>query len=348
MLFRSAKCGKVLRFNGRQLNKENLLGSQCDALFVRSTTRIDSKLLEGTNVRFVGTATSGIDNVDVDYIKEKNIFFANAPGSNSNSVAEYVLFSILKWSFQNKVELTGKTIGVVGYGNIGKIVARYAQYMGLKVLINDPPLKENRFPFPNYCKYNELNQLLSEADIITNHIPLTNDGFYPTYNLFNDQNIRLLKNNSLFIHASRGGVVCERALLNKFDISGITIVADVFENEPLVNKELVEKSLLATPHIAGYSFDGKIRGTKAMAFAFQKYYKIEPDMTVIDRLISEYIPLDEEKFRYYSFIYELLKNSRNLDDDFDGFLQTMKFDDITRAKSFDYLRKNYKKRREVL
>ncbi len=185
-------CGKITGYSGRELSKHELIKSSCSSLFVRSTTKIDSTLIEGTSVKFIGTATSGIDHVDVEYLKINNITFTFAPGSNANSVAEYVVYSILKWRSLIQSEIENKTIGIVGFGNIGKIVARYSNYMGMKILVNDPPLKDSGCDFPEYVEYTGLDELIARSDIITNHVPLTIVGSYPTHNLFNEQNIKLI------------------------------------------------------------------------------------------------------------------------------------------------------------
>ena len=340
-------CGVVTKYSGRKLSRHELIDSHCTALFIRSATKINSALIEGTSVKFIGTATSGIDHIDVEFLKKNNITFAYAPGSNANSVAEYVVYSILKWKNLIQSDIGNKLIGIVGHGNIGKIVAKYSNYMGLKILVNDPLLKNEGFKFPDYVEYAQLNELCEKADIITNHVPLTNDGIYRTHYLFNEQNIRLIKSGTLFIHTSRGAVVDEKSLLSKLDKDFIYTAIDVWENEPNINHELLNKTIIATPHIAGYSRDGKIRGTKMMADAFKEYSGLEPDITDINHELSLYNPLSIETFSDYDKLYSLLQYSREIDEDTKNLKEILN-DNNSKVDVFDLLRKTYPLRREIL
>lgn len=338
-------CGEVTKFTGRNLTCKDLIDSGCSALIVRSTTKINSGLLIGTNIKFVATATSGIDHVDVEFLKNNNINFAYAPGSNANSVAEYVLFAILKWNYLTNIELPGITIGIVGFGNIGKIIAKYSVRMGLNILVNDPPLKDEGFIFPDYIKYAELDEICWGSDIITNHVPLTYGGSYPTYKLFQN-NLNFIKPSSLFIHTSRGGVVDEKVLLSILTQNLIYIAIDVWENEPNINTRLLEKAIIATPHIAGYSRDGKIRGVKMMADAFKNHSGLEPDYKEINKELSLYKPMNKDTFREYGLLYNILNKSRDFDKDTKNLKEILK--NKSDADIFDKLRKTYPSRREVL
>jgi erythronate-4-phosphate dehydrogenase len=266
-------CGELIKFNGRKLDNEFIKKHDCEYLFVRSTTKVNKSLLEDTNVRFVGTATSGIDHIDTQYLSSKGIHFCSAPGANANSVAEYVLYSMFLYSKKLGISLKDKTIGVVGYGNVGKIVAEYAHLMGLKVLINDPPLKNDGFLFPNNLEYVSLNEICESADILTNHVPLTfhGEGKHPTYRLFSPDHIKKIKRSAMIIHTSRGGVIDEDTLLERINKEELIAAVDVFENEPLVNIDVAKAAIISTPHIAGYSYDGKLKGTLMMAQQFQNF-----------------------------------------------------------------------------
>src|SRR3989339_22887 len=340
-------CGEVIEYSGRKLSRNELIDSGCSALFVRSTTNINSELLEGTTVRFVGSATSGIDHVNVEYLSHNNITFAYAPGSNANSVAEYVVYSILEWRNITKSEIQDKKIGVVGYGNIGKIVAKYSNYLGLKILLDDPPLKDEYFVFPDFVNYAELDDICERSDIITNHVPLTLDGSYQTHNLLNEQNLKLIKPGSLFIHTSRGGVVDEKALISKHNEELLYTAIDVWENEPNINHELMNKVMIATPHVAGYSRDGKIRGAKMMADAFKEFSELEPDYTEINQELSQYKPLHSDIFSDYDKLYILLQKSREIDEDTKNLRKILNASN-GKTDVFDELRKTYPSRREIL
>lgn len=339
--------GRVILFNGRELNNRQLTESGCNILFVRSTTKVDKELLSGTNVEFVASATSGIDHIDTEYLSRKGIAFYSADGSNSNSVAEYVVYSILKWAVTTKANLPGKAIGIIGYGNIGKLVSKYSGMLGLQILVNDPPLKDAGYKFPANVYYGELNELLKEADIITNHVPLTTAGLYKTSRLLDEIQLNLIKGNSLFIHSSRGGVVNEAALTVLLS-KGVTLVMDVWENEPGINIEPAKSCMLATPHIAGYSRDGKIRGSAKMSRAFREFTGIIPDNTIIDTEIGKYSPLGNEYYNNPEELLLLLEKNRQFSSDHLNFISTFDKESKERAISFDKLRKEYPEMRETL
>lgn len=338
----------VHTFKGRELSSEMLIKYNCVALFTRSTTKVNSKLLDGTSVEFVATATSGIDHIDTDYLNSKNIYFASALGSNSNSVAEYVIYSILKWSELNNISLSDKSIGIIGYGNIGKKVAYYANCIGLKVYVNDPPLNDSNFKFPDYMKYSELDNILSNCDIITNHVPLDFATKYKTENLFNSNNLELLKEKSLFIHCSRGKIVNEEALISIINKKNISLVIDVFSDEPISNEFLAERAFIATPHIAGYSKDGKILGVMMCLEAFEKYFSLVIDSEILkSQLKKDFISLDLNSENFYD-IYLNIKKLREIDTDSSLFKEKICINKLNDGAEFDNLRKTYPSRREYL
>lgn len=345
--------GNVYTFSGRELIARNLIENQCKALFVRSTTKVDKNLLEGTPVKFVGSATSGIDHIDLEYLKSKGIEFAYAPGSNANSVAEYVMFGILRWASDFDKDFSNLKIGIIGYGNIGSLVAKYSNFFGWKVLVNDPPLLEkinegDAKRLPNFVTHCDLNELLEGSDVVTNHVPLTFEGEHKTYNLFNESNLNKINDCSLFIHTSRGGVVDEASLIRLADTKNVILIIDVWKNEPDINLGLLKKSFIATPHVAGYSFDGKIRGTRAMLESFEKYFSIRPNYRIVNKFLSEYRPISKEDFRDQKKILQVLTNSRKIYEDFQDFRKILTLPQQERQHFFDELRRNHPVRREVL
>ena len=342
------QCGTVIKYKGRNLTNTDLILGNCSVLFVRSTVKVNEALLTETNIKFVGTATSGYDNIDINYLKEHNIDFAYAPGSNANSVAEYVVFSMLKWANINNTSLKDKIIGIIGFGNIGKIVAKYASNFNMKVLINDPPLKKTGNVFPAEYEYTEIADIFSNSDIVTNHVPLTNAGEFPTENLISRKLLSLLKNHTLFIHVSRGGVVDEETLTSKLHKKMLFVSIDVWENEPLFNVNLAKSSILATPHIAGYSREGKLRGSFMMANAINLNKGKRPSFDIINNKLSTYVPLDIGYYSDENYIFNLLQNTRKLDDDSEAFLELCNLPLEKRSLAFDKLRKNYPVRREIL
>ncbi len=339
--------GKITLFSGRKLTRSHIADAGGNMLFVRSTTKVNKSLLQDTDVKFVAAATSGFDNIDTDWLMKFGASFYHAPGSNSNSVAEYVIYSILKWAHASNTLLAGKTIGIIGYGNIGRLVAKYAGRMGLKVLLNDPPLADAGFSFPPGAEYCELHELLRNADIVTNHVPYTTTGIYRTHDLLSTNELMLIRPGSLVIHASRGGIVNEEALCMAAG-DRFALTTDVWYTEPLVNPVIAGAALLATPHIAGYSRDGKIRGVAMMLDAFRDFTGTEPDYTAVRADLSRYKPLEPEAYTNHAKLYSLLEQNRLLGDDHDKLAATLGLDNEERARAFDKIRKEYPERRETL
>jgi erythronate-4-phosphate dehydrogenase len=241
---------------GNQISRNIALES--DALLVRTRTKCNSDLLAGTPVKFIGTATIGFDHIDTEYCKKNNIRWHNAPGCNSSSVQQYIAAALLKIPEESGIDLKGKTLGIIGVGNVGSKVQKLADILGMRTLLNDPPRerKEGKGDFVS------LEHLLNESDIITLHVPLNMDGPDKTYHLFNNETFGRLKKGSWLINSSRGEVVDTESLKNGLNgeiIRGAVI--DVWEREPEIDTSLMHMTFLATPHIAGYSADGKANGT---------------------------------------------------------------------------------------
>ncbi len=239
-----------------------------DALVVRSVTRVDAALLEGSSVRFVGTASIGTDHIDLPYLHTRGIRFANAAGSNANSVAEYVVASLLVVAARRKWELSTKSLAVIGVGNVGTRVAEKGRALGMRVLLCDPPLRDSS----GDPRFGALDDVLG-ADILTMHVPLTSDGPYPTRGMIGREVLHRLRKDQFVMNSARGAVVDGGALkevLHAGRIAGAAL--DVWEREPRIDYELVDLVDLATPHIAGYSLDGKVRGTEMMFDALSRFF----------------------------------------------------------------------------
>jgi len=261
--------GEVCLVDHRELTPKRI--EKCDILLTRSETRVDETLLSGSAVKFVGSPTSGVDHISTEYLASRNIGFASAPGGNARSVAEYILAALLSVSQFKKETLRGKTLGLVGFGNIGKIVAEMADTLKMEVLLNDPPLRQ----FSESSRFVELNEIC-DADYVSTHVPLTRFGEFSTFHLFDKIILNKLRPDCVLINSSRGSVVDNRALLsvlkkNKRMIS----VLDVWENEPEIDFELLNAITIGTPHIAGYSWDGKIAGTRMVFEAASRFFDIE-------------------------------------------------------------------------
>lgn len=242
-----------------------------EALFVRTRTICDAALLAGSAVRFIGTATIGYDHIDCTYCVKNGIKWTNAAGCNADAVLQYVQAVVYEWARDRKRSIEGLTLGIVGVGEIGSRVARWASGVGMNLLLNDPP-REAR----GEKGFVSLSTLAAGSDIITFHPSLVVDGVCPSYHLADAAFFSKLKKCKLFINASRGPVVDNAALLNAIERAQIEdAVLDVWENEPDINLSLLNKVYMATPHIAGYSAEGKINATGIVLRAFAKFFGCE-------------------------------------------------------------------------
>jgi erythronate-4-phosphate dehydrogenase len=239
-----------------------------DALLVRSVTKVDKALLDGSRVRFVATATIGFDHIDQAYLASQGIGFAYAPGSNARSVAEYVLAAIFTFAEKDNFRVTDKVLGIVGCGNVGGRLARLAEGLGMRVLRNDPPLARETGD-PRYLPI----EALAEADIVTFHVPLQRAGPDATHHMINDHRLAAMKRGAAILNSSRGSVADSAALKRGLDAGRIgSLVLDVWEGEPNIDMDLLGRARLATPHIAGYSYDGKINGTRMVMEAMCRHF----------------------------------------------------------------------------
>ncbi|WP_462316894.1 4-phosphoerythronate dehydrogenase [Marinilabilia sp.] len=268
-----------------------------DGLIVRTRTIVNQELLQDSKVKAVVSATIGTDHMDIPWLEANQIAWSNAPGCNSGSVKQYIasVFSVLE---QNYYPLRGKTLGIVGVGNVGSKVAKVGEAFGMKVLLNDPPRKEKEPGFESV----DLNVLLQMSDVVTFHVPLTREGKYPTWYLLNDTTLLMMKRGSVLINSSRGEVVEERVL--KKGLSSELIkhaVLDVWEHEPDISLELQERLMIGTPHIAGYSVDGKANGTTAAVRFMSQQFGLG-----IDNWSASELPVFEDMSLSASGVYDRL------------------------------------------
>lgn len=335
-------CGEIYTFDGRELTNGFLKETACNALFIRSTVKANAELLKNTQVKFIATATAGTDHVDEEFLKRAGIVFKSAGGSNANAVAEYAIFAVLLWADCLKTSLKEKSIGIIGYGNIGRRMAYYAKKLHLKVLVNDPPLQLLKSELPDYVEYCGLTDLLKNSDIITNHVPLQKIGNFRTENLLKKQELELLKGHSLLVHASRGGVIEQNALEKILLEKEIFAAIDVWENEPNVVFKNVENLLLATPHIAGHTWNAKLNGTKMVADAFKSWSGLTSDSEFLQ---AEHEPkeidLSDEKV-----LLKTLDGKRKLKQDTEVFKNLLQSENA--AAQFDEMRKLYPQRFESI
>ncbi|HUT31035.1 MAG TPA: 4-phosphoerythronate dehydrogenase [Sedimentisphaerales bacterium] len=335
--------GEVRTLKGREITPT--LVSDADVLVVRSITRVDSNLLAGSKVQFVGTATIGFEHVDVDYLAQKNITFASAPGSNANSVAEYIVAALLSVGQKKGIEIEGKSIGIVGVGNVGSRVEKKAKALGMEVYLNDPPLQRQTGD-PKYLPIEDL----FDCDFITLHTPLTFEGIDKTFHLAAEKFFKSLKPGCVFINTARGAVTDTGALktaVNSGKLGGT--ILDVWENEPNIDVELLRMVDLSTPHIAGYSLDGKIAGMIMIYNAACKYFGLEPVKTIEDFLPEPQvrrITVDSTAEDEQEILHETVEQVYCINRDDFNTREIAMVAAEERGKFFDDLRKNYPERRE--
>lgn len=293
-----------------------------DALIIRTRTRCNRELLENSKVRFIATATIGYDHIDTDYCREAGITWTNAPGCNASSVAQYLHSALLLLERRHGFRLTDLCIGIVGVGNVGRKVKQTAESLGMRVLLNDPPRQARE----GGEAFTDLETIARECDIITFHTPLDREGEHRTYHLANDVFFRLLCKRPVIINTSRGEVIETQALLRAFEEETISdAVIDVWENEPHIDLTLLYKVFIGTPHIAGYSADGKANATRMSLaslcdyFRLPKDFRIEPPApacpvleaaTEADALLSIYNPeRDSETLKSNPSLFESLRGN---------------------------------------
>ncbi len=259
-----ADIGTIDLHPGRTITHETV--TDADLLLVRSVTPVNAELVAGTNLKFVASATSGFEHIDLPALQERGIGFAHAPGSNANSVAEYFTAAVLRLSKMQERELSALVLGIVGVGNVGSLVLRCGKALGMRCLLNDPPRKR----LTGNEIYVSLEEVVESSDILTFHVPLNRSGEDATYHLVNSDLLSRMKPGAILINASRGGVVDEAAVIAARSKLG-GLVADVWNHEPDIDPSYLALADIATPHIAGYSFDGKVQGTAMIYKAACKF-----------------------------------------------------------------------------
>ncbi|HLP71435.1 MAG TPA: 4-phosphoerythronate dehydrogenase PdxB [Bacteroidales bacterium] len=262
---------EVIYVPGKAITKEII--RDADALLIRTRTKCTPELLQGSAVRFIGTATIGFDHLNTNYCEENDIKWTNAPGCNSSSVQQYITAALLKLSRDHNFPLKGKVLGIVGVGNVGTKVEKAARALGMEVMLNDPP-RERKEGKGNFVL---LGDILYNADIITVHVPLNFVGEDATWHMFNEKSFKKMRKGTWFINAARGEVVDTASIRKAISGDKIRAVLDVWENEPDIDNTLMHQAFLATPHIAGYSTDGKANGTAMSVNALCSFFGLPID-----------------------------------------------------------------------
>ena len=344
---------QVIRVAGRDINAQLMANVQPDVLLIRSVTSINESLLsENNSVKFVGSATIGTDHVDQEYLAERNITFANAAGCSKHSVAQYVVTAILTLRPQYWQQSTKPlTLGIIGLGNIGSTLAQYANDLGWKILGYDPLLATSDINNAS------LEQVLSQSDIVSLHVPLTdkkdtdaqdavsnsisnNVSDYPTRHLINAETLTLMSPHTMLINSARGPVIDAAALEADIDATERQVVLDVFEHEPQISESLLSKLAIATPHIAGYTLEGKLRGTQIIYDALCEKLAVLPVLSMHQLLpLNTYLwfELKEHPDRLQKF-YDIRKD--------DAALRNKITNGKVKGSDFDQLRRDYHLRRE--
>lgn len=281
---------KVEYLPGANINREHL--TDADALIVRTRTLCNASLLEGTSVKFIASATIGHDHIDQDYCRNNGIAWTNAPGCNAGSVVQYVSSALAHIILRKNFPFGEITLGVIGAGNVGSRLVKVAQTLGLKTLVNDPP-RERTEGSEGFCS---LEELLEKADIISMHVPLNMSGPDKTFHMADANFFRKMRPEAWFINTSRGEVVQTEALIEAIQTGKLAgTVLDVWENEPNIDRELLNLATIATPHIAGYSADGKANGTSMSVQAISRFFDLG-----LDHWKPEEIPLPDQPLLNFS------------------------------------------------
>lgn len=349
----------VIAVAGRDIDATMIAEYQPDALLIRSVTPINAELLkDNDSVKYIGSATIGTDHVDQDYLRQRGVYFSNAAGCSKHSVAQYVLTAIFNLRPQSLVsnnsgisgnQVTPVKLGIIGLGNIGSTLASYAADLGWQVLGYDPLLPASAINNASF------EQVLGESDAISLHVPLTRavDSDYPTYHLIDKQALAKIANTTILINSARGPVISEADLLLDLDNNPQRqVVLDVFEHEPIVAAELLNKLTIATPHIAGYTLEGKLRGTQIIFDEFLTVFGPQGSGEVAIEalyLMDELLPENPYHWQQLKQAPEQLPKFYDIEAD-DALLRESVDNEAQAvlAEKFDGLRKNYALRREWL
>ena len=339
-----SNAGKTIAIPDREITRDDL--TDADALIVRSKTQINAELLKGTPVKFVGTATAGTDHIDAAYLGQHGIYWCAAPGCNANSVSEYLIAALLTLRARHGFDLAGKTIGVIGCGHVGSRVVKKCEMLGMNVLRNDPPLAAGS----NDPDFQLLENVLAESDIVTLHVPLVKTGPWPTDRMADYCFFEKLKPGAIFINAARGSVADYDALLAAQEGGAVSrTIVDVWSPEPAFRTDVLKVADLASPHIAGHSYEGKLNGTIACYNELCNFFEIHKTWNIAASLPEPEVPdieidctgRDDEEI-----LHNIIKQVYDIEIDDRLIRQAAIHSEIDRARNFDSLRKNYRNRRE--
>ena len=327
----------VVYLSGAAFARDNILDA--DALMIRTRTKCDEALLKGSSVKFIATATIGYDHIDTAWCDANGIAWTNAPGCNSGSVRQYMASVLATLSAHYGFKFEDITLGVIGVGNVGNKVVQLGEALGMTVLLNDPPRAEKE----GLAQFVPLDEIVHMSDIITLHVPLNLSGSHQTYHLFDDATFNCLQRRTILINSSRGEVVDNMTLKNRLRYKHIgAAVLDVWENEPNIDLELLSLLNIATPHIAGYSADGKANGTAMSVRALSRFFGLPltgwHPAEVPEPVQPLYFKIDCGGKNLQQCLCEAIWHTYSVNDD-DGFLRAT-------PATFEKQRGDYPVRRE--
>lgn len=311
--------GEAIPMTGTEITNETV--KDADAIIIRTRTRCDATLLKDSKCRFIGTATIGTDHIDLPYCASRGITVANAPGCNAPAVAQWVLSAISTYLGDTR-SLSDITLGVIGAGNVGSVLIRWAEGLGIKTIVNDPPLQRQS---SGSYRFSSLSDIADKCDVITVHTPLTRTGDHPTYHLIDNSFISNLKRRPLILNAARGPVTDTLALINGLESGKISALGiDCWEGEPNINLQLLEQALIATPHIAGYSRQGKIRASQMVLDELSRHLRLNAPLhadapsvapvphRIIPEMLNYDILEDTRILKSSPSLFESLRNNYHL------------------------------------
>ncbi|ODQ01136.1 4-phosphoerythronate dehydrogenase PdxB [Salinivibrio sp. SS2] len=340
-----SQLGEVVALPGRAISAADLIDA--DALMVRSVTQVNHALVKGASrLRFVGSATAGEDHLDFNALHAQGIHATAAPGCNKVGVAEYVISALLVLAQQQGFSITDRMVGIVGVGHVGSYLAERLDALGIKTMLCDPPRQDAGDPRPMV----DIDTLIASCDVVTFHTPLTREGQYPTYHLMNATRLAALGAGSILINAARGPVVDNQALSARLDQGDMDAVLDVYEHEPEVDLDLMDKLTFATPHIAGYGLEGKARGTTMVFNALCEHLGLPHRAHASELLPTAPIPhvtlaqpwQQSDLMALTQLVYDIRRD----DSDFRRAMHGAGDNKPAQRTAFDQLRKNYWDRRE--
>ncbi|WP_130802090.1 4-phosphoerythronate dehydrogenase [Acinetobacter ihumii] len=327
--------GTVEQRGGRHLQHQDV--KDADALIIRSVTKVDHALIDHSALKFVGSATIGTDHMDLTALQQQGIAWSNAPGCNAQAVAEYVITALLHLRPELLQQDQKFILGIIGLGNVGRRLAQMAKLLGWQVMGHDPYVQLESIDNVS------LDELLQRSHAISIHVPLSKTGDHPTYHLLNEETFARIPAQTILINSARGPVIEEAALIADIQKNQRQVVLDVFEHEPVISEQLLDLVSLVTPHIAGYSLEGKARGTQMVYqafcqhFGFQAHKTFESELPVCTSYFQD-LPLQQALQQHLSDIYDIQRD----DDALRACLKEGKVD----QQAFDRLRKEYPLRRE--